>query len=57
MYPRNLTVLSKISNEIVFSRNFENQDLQGINVDMSFNRVLLYPKVAPVMIAYLKGED
>jgi hypothetical protein len=57
MYPKNITVLSKISNEIVFSRNFDNIDLQGINVDMTFNRILLYPKLTPVMIAYLKGED
>lgn len=57
MYSRNITVLSKISNEIVFSKNFENQELQGINVDMIYNRILLYGKTQPVMIAYLKGED
>jgi hypothetical protein len=44
MYPRNITVLSKISNEIVFSKNFDNQELQGINLDMAYNRVLLYSK-------------
>jgi hypothetical protein len=27
MYPKNITILSKISNEIVYSRNFENHDL------------------------------
>ena len=27
MYPHNITILSKISNEIVFSKNFETQDL------------------------------
>lgn len=42
MYPKNITVLSKISNEIVFSRNFDSQELQGVNVDMAYNRVLLY---------------
>ena len=59
MYPKNITVLSKISNEIVYSRNFDQNDtiLQGINVDMTFNRILLYGKTTPVYIAYLKGED
>ncbi len=27
MYPKNITILSKISNEIVFSRNFDQQEL------------------------------
>ncbi len=57
MYPKNVTVLSKISNEIVFSRNFDNHELQGINVDMAYNRIMLFGKSHPVMIAYLKGED
>jgi hypothetical protein len=30
MYPKNITVLSKISNEIVYSRNFDTMNLNGI---------------------------
>jgi len=33
MYPKNITILSKISNEIVYSRNFDSIDLQGICLD------------------------
>ena len=57
MYPKNLTILSKISNEIVYSKNFESHDLQGIVCDIVYNRLLLFGKVQPVQIAYLKGED
>lgn len=57
MYTKNITILSKISNEIVFSRNFDNYDLLGTQIDMIYNRLLVYGKMHPVLIAYLKGED
>jgi ABC-type transport system involved in Fe-S cluster assembly fused permease/ATPase subunit len=57
MYPKNITVLSKISNEIVYSKNFDTLNLSGIQVDYLHNRILLYSNKEPVYIAYLKGED
>ena len=44
MYPKNITILSKISNEIVYSRNFDSMDLQGICLDTAYNRLMLYGK-------------
>lgn len=57
MYPKNITVLSKISNEIVYRRNFDTLNLNGIQVDQIYNRILLYSSKEPVYIANLKGED
>ena len=48
MYPRNVTILSKISNEIVFSKNFETMELQGASIDIAFNRLMIYGKTQPV---------
>ena len=57
LYPKNITVLSKISNEIVYSRNFDTLNLSGIQLDTALNRLLLYSNKEPVLIAYMKGED
>lgn len=57
MYPRNVTVLSKISKEIVHSSRFEDSDaLLNIVLDQRKNRLLLYGKAA-LHVAYLRGED
>ena len=49
MYSKNITVLSKISREIVFSTRFEEPDiLVGINLDQRKNRLILYGKTAPL---------
>jgi hypothetical protein len=49
MYARNITVLSKISREIVFSSRFDEQDaLLGIILDQRKNRLMLYGKVPPL---------
>lgn len=34
MYQKNITILSKISNEIVYSKNFDNLELQGVSLDV-----------------------
>jgi hypothetical protein len=60
MYPRNITVLSKISREIVYSTPLTGQDgapLTSITCDLRKNRILVNSKQAPIYIAYLKGED
>ncbi len=59
MYPRNITVLSKISKEIVYSCKFdEAQDpLQAICLDLRKNKLLLSSKSHPLLIAHLNGED
>ena len=62
MYPRNITVLSKISREIVYSAPFTeaeygNAPLLGIALDARKNRIMLNCKQAPLFVAYLKGED
>jgi Pep3/Vps18/deep orange family len=58
LYPRNVTVLSKISRQIVYSARIEEQDtLSGISLDQRKNRLMLYGKVPPLLLANLKGED
>jgi len=59
MYPRNITVLSKISREIVYSCKFdETQDpLQAICLDLRKNKLLLSSKSHPLLVAHLNGED
>ena len=56
IYPKNITILSNISNEIVYYQNFENQYLQGIQLDQQFNRLILFSN-KEVLISFLKGED
>jgi vacuolar protein sorting-associated protein 18 len=60
MYSRNITVLSKISREIVYSAPFTEADgvpLLGITLDQRMNRLMLNSKQSPIFVAYLKGED
>jgi len=60
MYPRNITVLSKISREIVYSTQLTGQDggaLTSIQCDLRKNRIMVNSKQAPIYIAYLKGEE
>jgi len=59
MYPRNVTVLSKISRQIVHSCTIrELETLSGIVLDQRRNMLLLHGKAAPLMIANLRrGED
>ena len=57
MYPKNITVLSKISNEIVFHKNYDSIILKGIQSDPTYNKVLLCSTKEPVLVTSLKGED
>ena len=57
LYPKNITVLSKISNEIVFNKNFDSIILKGIQVDAVYNKVLMYSSKEPVYVTSLGGED
>ncbi len=59
MYPRNITVLSKISRQIVHSCTIRELDaLAGIVHDQRRNLLLVHGKGAPLMVANLrKGED
>jgi hypothetical protein len=59
MYPRNITVLSKISREIIHSTKFDetHDPLLSIVLDLRKNRLLLASKTAPLQVAHLKGED
>ena len=57
MYPKNITVLSKISREIVYSAPFVDSSLLGITMDLRKNRIMLNCKQAPLFVAYLRGED
>mmetsp|Transcript_34545 Transcript_34545/g.25650 ORF Transcript_34545/g.25650 Transcript_34545/m.25650 type:complete len:113 (+) Transcript_34545:256-594(+) len=56
MYPKNLTVLSKITNEIVYNKNYDFM-LKGICVDFMTNKAMLYSTKEKVLLASLKGED
>mmetsp|Transcript_7263 Transcript_7263/g.6394 ORF Transcript_7263/g.6394 Transcript_7263/m.6394 type:complete len:137 (+) Transcript_7263:1008-1418(+) len=56
MYPKNLTILSKITNEIVYNKNYD-FILKGIQVDFLTNKALLYSTKEKILFAHLKGED
>mmetsp|Transcript_8167 Transcript_8167/g.5827 ORF Transcript_8167/g.5827 Transcript_8167/m.5827 type:complete len:84 (+) Transcript_8167:1295-1546(+) len=57
MYPNNITVVSKISQEIVYSRNFDEKTLRGLQLDLELNKLLLFCPKGPIMIAHMQGED
>ena len=60
MYPTNITVVSKISREIVYSKNFDvkkQQPLRACSLDLKSNMLLAYCPKDSIMVATLKGED
>ena len=58
MYPTNITVVSKISREIVYCQNFEKQKpIRGCMIDIKANEMLVYCPKEQIMVASLKGED
>jgi len=59
MYSRNITFLSKISKEIVYSCKFdETQDpMQALCLDLRKNKLLLNSKSHHLLFAHLNGED
>jgi hypothetical protein len=58
MYTTNITVVSKISREIVYAKNFEpKKPLRACMLDIKANMLLVYTPKDSVMVASLKGED
>jgi hypothetical protein len=58
MYPTNITVVSKISREIVYAKNFESKKpLRACMIDIKSNNMLVYCPKESIMVATLKGED
>jgi len=58
MYPANITVVSKISREIVYAKNFDpKKPLRACSLDIKSNNLLVYCPKDAVMVATLKGED
>ena len=58
MYPTNITVVSKISREIVFAKNFDvKRPLRACSLDIKASWLMAYCPKDQVMIATLKGED
>jgi len=58
MYSNNITVVSKISREIVYSQNFKDEKmLRGIQLDIVKNQLLAYSPQKLISIANLVGED
>lgn len=58
MYSTNITVVSKISREIVYAKNFEpKRPLRACMLDLKANLFLVYCPKEQIMVASLKGED
>jgi hypothetical protein len=58
MYPTNITVISKLTNQIVYFDNFkEGKILRGICLDVTKNQLLAYGPKDTIQIANLLGED
>ena len=58
MYPTNITVVSKVSLEIVYSQNFKDDKLlRGLHLDIAKNQLIAYCPQKLIAIANLVGED
>jgi Pep3/Vps18/deep orange family len=58
MYPTNITVVSKISREIVYNQNFKDERiLRGIHMNVFSNQLLAFSPAKIISVASLKGED
>ena len=58
MYSTNITVISKISRQIVYSQNFKDEKLlRGIQLDVKKNQLLAYSHSKIISVANLIGED
>ena len=58
MYPTNITVVSKVSREIVYNQNFkEERILRGIHMNVQSNQLLAFSPAKIISVASLKGED
>lgn len=58
MYSTNITVVSKISKEIVYAKNYDaKKPLRACILDIKSNMLLIYCPKDQIMVATLKGED
>jgi len=57
VYPGNLTVLSNISQEIVYSRNFDSISIRGSVFDLFQRHVLLIGQKDQLEYSLLENED
>jgi len=58
MYPTNITVVSKISRQVVYNNSFEKlKPLRGVLLDTYKHQLLSFSHKEKIMIASLKGED
>jgi len=58
MYSTNITVVSKISRQIVYSQNFKDEKLlRGIQLDIKKNQLIAYSNAKIISVANLIGED
>lgn len=58
MYPTNITVVSKISRQVVFNHSFEkSRPLRGVVLDTQKHQLLAFSHKEKIMIASLYGED
>ena len=58
MYPTNITVVSKISRQVVYNNSFEKlKPLRGVSLDTVKNHMLSFSHKERIMVASLHGED
>lgn len=58
MYPTNITVVSKISNQVVYNNSFDKlRPLRGVLLDTRKNQLLGFSNKEKIMLASLQGED
>ena len=58
MYPFNITVVSKISRQVVFNCSFEkSRPLKGVILDTMKHQLLGFSHKEKIMMASLHGED
>jgi len=58
MYPTNITVVSKISRQVVYNHSFEKlRPLRGVLLDTAKHQLLSFSHKERIMIASLHGED
>ena len=58
MYPTNITVVSKISRQVVYTASFEkSRPLRGVVLDCFRHQLLGFSHKEKIMIASLQGED
>ena len=58
MYPTNVTVVSKISRQVVFNASFQKlRPLRGVLLDTRKHQLLSFSHKERIMLASLQGED